>query len=215
MPDLLLTLVTFVAGCLVGWFTNHWYAVRIRMPSLKITGSGAGVDPNRSGYFCTNISVTNEPRALMLRLPEIVILGKRLRREFGSQIIDRDPARQCQARLLDMSREHVCHLWWSNGTNVSSELEIQSGEHVNILVFVRKDDDSGEYFVYEPTSQSDFAPKTSNVARFDTTREFILEISYSYGSRKTEVLAKMTRNPDGSFYFKVDTGTSMSSTRVG
>ena len=109
----------FVLGCLVGWFTNHWYSVVMRRPSLRQTGGGGGSSFSASSYPYVSASISNELRQLGLQLPETKILRKPIKTTFGNHIIEREPARQCQARLLEESGNLICHLWWLDGQKIS------------------------------------------------------------------------------------------------
>src|SRR2546430_16427108 len=167
--DIGIGIITFILGCLVGWFTNHWYSVNMRRPSLRHSGGGSGIDFEGSGYHFESVSVENQLRYLTLGLPETIIFGKRLRTSFGNQIVERDPAGQCIANLFDESSKHICQLFWKVGEKVCGTVEIRSGESAHLMLFVRKEDGSNTYFAYRPTSQSNLAPTILNVPRFNST----------------------------------------------
>src|SRR6202044_1569461 len=95
-----LSIVTFILGCLVGWTVNHYYSVVVRRPLLVSSGGGGGSSIGGAPFHFVHISVRNELRRLGLHLPPTVILGKALRTDFGNQLLDRDPARQCTAQLF-------------------------------------------------------------------------------------------------------------------
>lgn len=104
-------ILTFILGCLVGWFTNHWYSVLMKRPSLILSGGGGSSNFLGSGFHSTNLTIQNELRKLGISLPETVILGKQLRTDFGGQIVERETACQCRAQLLETSGKYICHLW--------------------------------------------------------------------------------------------------------
>lgn len=188
---------------LLGWLANHWYSVNMRRPSLRKSGTGGGSNLSGTGYHFVNISITNELRRLTLSLPETTILGKRIPTSFGNQVIERDPARQCKARLLEKSGKHICYLWWQNGNTVTDEIEIKSGESVNLILFVRRDNEK-KYFVYNPISSSDVNPKTSGIPTFNKTKTFRVLITYTHGSQNIEFPVKVILNYDGSLYFETE-----------
>jgi hypothetical protein len=180
----------------------------MRRPSLGLNGSGGGSDFEGSGYQYVVVSVENQLRHLTLRLPETIILGKRLKTSFGNQIVERDPARQCIANLLDESNKPICRLWWKDGEKLSEIVEIRSGESTHLILFVRKEDGSNKYFAYQPTSQSNLAPKISKVPNFNNTMKFSIEIIYSYGNQRVRFPAQVDIGYDGSFSFKTIGGSS-------
>jgi hypothetical protein len=201
-------IVTFLLGCLAGWFTNHWYSVNMRHPSLRQSGSGGGINFDGSGYRYVSVSLQNELRQLALILPETVIFGKRLKTRFGNQIVERDPARQCRARLLEESGRHICHLWWMDGQKTAETVEIKSGESSNLILFLRSNN-TGQYFVYQPTSNTDLTPKTHDVPTFNKTMAFLVEVSYLHGSRRLQFPVKVVIGYDGGFSFETKNSSGM------
>ena len=85
---------------------------------------------------------------------------------------------------------------WFDGTNVNHTIEIKSGESANLILFLKRDN-IPQYFAYEPTSNTDPTPKTSDIPRFDKTIRFFVEVSYSHGSQKLRFPVEITVGYDG------------------
>lgn len=211
----LISIVTFILGCLVGWFCNHWYSVVMKRPELAVNGSGSSSSLYNSNYSSVTVSVTNHLRALAIVLPETVVLGKRFKTHFGAHVIDRDPAQQCRAALLDESGEHISHLWWNNAGKVTEIITIKSGESANLLLFIREASNTERYFAYQPRSQADPTPKISGTPEFKTTMNFIVEISYTHGTQRLRIPVRVVKKYDGSLYFEYSAVRSSGSSRFG
>jgi hypothetical protein len=145
-------ILTFLLGCLVGWFTNHWYSVVMRRPSLRQSGGGGGSSLFGSGFRYVSLGFQNELRRLGVSLPETVILGKSVKTDFGGQVVEREPARQCRARLMEESGRYICTLWWCDGQKPAETVDIKSGESASLIIFLKSNTDPGQYFSYQPTS---------------------------------------------------------------
>lgn len=171
-------------------------------------GGGGGSSLFNSGFRYVSLGFQNELRRLGIILPETVILGKALRTDFGGQVIEREPARQCRARLMDESGMYICSLWWFDGQKPAEMVDIKSGESANLIVFVRNEKDSNQYFTYQPTSNLDPTPRTSGIPKFDKTMSFFVEVFYSYGSQKLRFPVTMRIGYDGSFYFQTQNSGS-------
>jgi hypothetical protein len=178
--DKIISLSTFILGCFAGWYSNHWYSVNLKEAKLSQNGSGGGSSIFGTNFHSSYISIQNELRWLGVNLPETVIFGKRLKTRFGGQIVERNPARECRAQLLDESGKHICHLFWMESNKILDVLDIKSGKSANLLLFIRRDDGSREFYVYQPTSQSDLTPKTVKVPSFNKSTNFLVRITYSY-----------------------------------
>lgn len=209
MTDIIWTLSTFVLGCLVGWFTNHWYAVNLKQPKLSQSGSGSGSNFLGTGFHFYHLAVKNELRFLTFKIPETVILGKRLRTRFGSQIIERDTASECRAQLLDESEKHICHLYWLDNNNILDTVGIECDKSANLLLFVRKDESSEKFYVYQPTSSSNLTPKTVKVPHFDKSTNFLVMISYFHGTKKLSFPVSVEIDYSGNFYVKTGGDSSL------
>lgn len=205
--DIMISIITFIIGCLIGWFINHWYSVVMRRPSLRQSGSGTGSNFRNSGYHYNHITISNELRTFTLKIPETVILGKRIKTHFGNQIVEREPATQCTARLLEKSGKYICHLWWTKGNDITPTTEISSGNSTSLLLFLRREDNENKYFVYQPKSQTDFSPKTSRLPTFTKTMHFFVEVSYSHGSQKLTFPVSIVIGYDGNFSFETDSSS--------
>jgi hypothetical protein len=192
-------IIYFIAGGLIGWVTNHWYAVSLRRPRLRIGGSGLSF--LQTGLAYRTIGIENELRYFGINLPPTMILGKHIKTRFGNHVLERDSARRCRARLLDKSKTPICSLYWNLSNNILSEVDIKSGESANLMLFIRDKQGEEEYYAYQPISNTDFTPKLIKSPKFKDTMEFIVEVLYSYG----EVLyipVKVIKKYDGNFTFQ-------------
>ena len=205
----MVTALTFISGCLLGWLTNHWYAVNLRRPQLSTNGGGGGgVDLNGSGYRFVSISIENNLRHIGFTLPRTVILGRRIKTRFGRQLIARDPALSCAVNLLDEHGVYLTQLWWTSSTRSTLSQDIICGKPVTVIPFVRNQTDPSQYYVYRPMSPRDSSPNTAEVAHFNKTTSFQIEVSYSYGSLHLRIPAQVKILPDDNFYFETTTGGS-------
>lgn len=204
--NVIISTVTFLIGIAVGWFTNHWYSVNMKIPQLRINGGG-GDRSLGTDFRSNNITIENELRYLGIRLPETVILGKRIKTYFGNQIVERNIARKCIANLLDDNSKFICQLWWKQGKEIVSCVDINSGDTASLIVFVNKENEEG-YFPYQPTSQSDFTPLTVKVPKFNQSKNFSIIISYSFGSKILNIPVKVSFDYRGNVYFEYGGGSS-------
>ncbi|MDD5015357.1 MAG: hypothetical protein PHW73_09740 [Atribacterota bacterium] len=206
--EVILSISTFLLGCLVGWFTNHWYSINLKEPQLSQNGGGGGSSMFSTKFHYSHITIRNELRMLAIKLPETVLLGKRLKTRFGDQIVERNPAKECRAQLLDESGKHICHLYWLKNNKILDTVDIESGKSANLLLFVRKEEDSSKFYVYQPTSQSNLAPKVAKVPNFSQSSNFLVRISYSYNkSISFPVGVEIDYNEN--FYTKTKNGSSL------
>ncbi len=183
--EIILSISTFLLGCLVGWFINHWYSINLKEPQLSQNGSGGGSSIFGTNFHYSQVSIQNELRLLSIKLPDTVLLGKKIKTRFGNQILERNIARECRAQLLDESGKHVCHLYWLKENNILESIDIKSGKSENLLIFVRKDDEQEKFYVYEPSSSSDLTPKVTRVPNFSESINFLVRISYGYNKSLT------------------------------
>lgn len=177
--ETILSILTFLLGCLVGWFTNHWYSINLKEPQLNQNGNGSGSSIFGTNFHHSHVSIQNELRLLSIKLPDTLLLGKRLKTRFGNQIIERNVARECRVQLLDESSKHICHLYWFEDNKALESVDIKSGKSASLLLFVRKEDER-KFYVYEPTSLSDLTPKVVKVPNFNKSTNFLVRISYAY-----------------------------------
>ena len=202
------TTLTFILGCLVGWFTNHWYSVNLKEPQLSQNGGGGGSSIFGTKFHFSHLTIRNELRTLVIKLPETVLLGKRLKTRFGNQIVERNPARECRAQLLDESGKHICHLYWLDNNKILDKVDIESGKSASLLLFVRKEEDSEKFYVYQPTSQSDLAPKVTKVPNFNKSSDFLVRVSYSY-NKSISFPVSVEKDYSENFYTKTKNGSSL------
>ncbi|HLF90082.1 MAG TPA: hypothetical protein VI451_14130 [Anaerolineales bacterium] len=174
---------------------------------MRQTGGGGGSSLFGSGYRYASAGIQNELRLLGVNLPETVILGKAIRTNFGSQVVERDPARQCRARLMDESGGYVCPLWWFAGPKAAETVDIKSGELASLILFIRNDSIPSQYFGYQANSNSDPSPRTSGIPKFDRTMSFFVEVFYSHGSQKLRFPVKVVIGYDGSLRVETQNGS--------
>lgn len=203
-----MNIILFILGCVVGWFTNHWYSVNLKQPELKQSGSGGGSNLLGTGFHYSNLSIRNELRSLAIKFPETVILGIRLKTRFGDQVVERDPARECRAYLLDESGKHICQLFWLIDNNVQDTVDIQSGKSANLLMFVREDKNPKRFYVYQRKSQSDLTPQTNKIPNFIKSTKFQVKISYSH-NRNFSFPTEVEIDYQDNMYLKTKSGSSL------
>lgn len=204
--EIILSVSTFVLGCLVGWYTNHWYSINLKEPQLSQNGNGDGSSIFGTNFHYTSVSIQNELRLLSVKLPETILLGKRLKTRFGNQIIERNTARECRAQLLDEFGKHICHLYWLENNIITQSVDIESGKSASLLLFVRKEDEPEKFYVYEPSSISDFTPKIMKVPHFNKSKNFIARISYAH-NKNLSFPVGVEIDYRGNFYSKTKNGS--------
>jgi hypothetical protein len=206
--DIIISLSTFVFGCIVGWYSNHWYSVNMREAKLSQNGGGGGSGIFGTSFHSSYISIQNELRWLGVNLPETIIFGKRLKTRFGGQIVERNPARECRAQILDESGKHICNLFWIENNKIFDTVDIKSGKSANLLLFIRKADGSAKFYVYQPTSQSDLTPKTIKVPSFSKSTNFLVRVTYSY-NKSFSFPAGVEINYDENYYVTTKNGSGL------
>jgi hypothetical protein len=193
----------FVAGSVVGGATHYWFEVLLRQPKLRASGSSGG----RMGeYWGTARSVTNDVRQLSFHvgLPRSMILGRKLRVEFGRRAVVRERARECRAMLVDDSGVNVCTLWWQQQEGqLVDACDIACGDTVSLRTFVWRPQGpathnrADEYFAYQPMPGPIFEPRVDSAPRFTESMSFTIRISYQFGSKELLVPVKVTKGYDG------------------
>ncbi len=201
------SIITFLLGCFFTWFVTHLYSVNITMPKLNIGGTGGGTSPFGPGFRIGRISVKNELSQLGLRIPTTIILGKPIKTYFGNQVVERKIASRCTASLLDENHKNISQLWWESGKEVISSVDIKSGEQANLVAFVREENDSENYYPYQPVSQSDTTPKIIHVPKFNKTMNFLVVISYSW-NQSIEIPVRVSIDYNGNFYLESKNSSS-------
>jgi hypothetical protein len=198
-------IVTLVLGVVLG----AWYGVYLKRPKLKVAGSGGGGGPG-PGHHQNNVRVLNQPGLLGLRLSQSVILGKRIHGSVEKGLtIDRNPANECTASIHDkQSGRHIAPLWWrSTDPNAPWQIVVtmQSGEAFDLMLFARLDGEPTKYFPFEP--QDDGSPRIPNdAAKFDDTRDFFVQVMYSYGRQKLTFDVTMRKGFDGRLTYETEGG---------
>jgi hypothetical protein len=208
-----LSVLFLLIGCLIGWTSNHYYSIVVRRPLLVLSGGGGGSSIGAEPFHFVFVTVRNELRQLGFQIPETVILGFRIPVRFGRRrVLERDPARQCTAHLVNKDGDYVCQLWWRKDDNmVTNIVDINSAEGVNLVIFVRRED-SQEYLAYQPLSPDDLRPKTEQVPRYKATNTFTVRISYAFGSEHLDFSAQVKIKDDGLIYFNSSSANGTSGT---
>jgi hypothetical protein len=69
---------------------------------------------------------------------------------------------------------------------------------ISLIVFLKREEDPGQYIVYQPTSETDPTPKTSGVPKFTETTSFFIQVRYSHYSQTLRIPVKITKRYTGS-----------------
>lgn len=182
----------------------------VRRPTLQVTGGGGG--GGETSFYGNRITISNSPGLLGLKFHETTILGIHVHRhiEIGL-VVDRSPAHQCRAWLYDIETNDVIkQLWWQTSDGkMTQEVTLKSGESAGLMVFARLGNEKQKYFVYQldrPDSTKPLVPDDQD--KFDTTREFYIDIRHSYGKKRVRIECKMTKGFDGRLRFNYKGGAS-------
>lgn len=197
--------LSLVFGIVLGTLASTWYGYYIKRPKLAIQGSSSG---GGKDFYSNSISVSNVPGLIGIRFGDTVFFGWTIiaGREFG-EVIDRSPAHQCYALLLDkQSNEHICRLWWRDvDRKFRQEVTINSGQSAELFLFARRADELLKYFPYQVQDIDSTSPVVpADHLKFDSTREFIIEIVYSYGKKRFRREGKMTKGFNGRLQWTLD-----------
>ena len=201
--DVIIPIITLLVGAVLGALLGRWYGVYQSRPVLTIIGSGGGGGPG-PGYHVTHARLQNRPGLVGLRLNDSAF-GRRLHGFIERGLpVERNPARECSARLHDkQTGEFIAPLWWrrpeaSVPWQISTDLA--SGEEAELMLFARLHEEPTRYFPFAPADQrvSGAAPSVPPAeARFEGTRDFSVEISYSYGRQRARFDASVKLGFDG------------------
>jgi hypothetical protein len=197
-----LPILTGVLGAILGAFLGLFLGAYTKRPKLVVNGSGSGGRRN-------HISIQNQPGMLGFNIKPTMILGKRIHRGLQKGIsIDRAPARECRAWMIDkLTGENIGGLWWRSQTNpdrMQQTVTIESGETFSLMLFARTEDSSA-YFAYQPQGETNHDPVLPSVT-FQDTRTFIVRVSYSYGRQRFDTEMTMQRKLDGRLEWRSKTG---------
>lgn len=200
---------SIVIGAIVGALISAWLEFFIKQPKLIRNGSGSGGVPGQLKQ--NSLSFQNAVGWLGVTLRESRIFGFRVHPTFRKGLtFERSPARDCRATLhLKATGESIGQLWWNafDGA-VKDKITIDSGGQASLLIFCRKDDEEN-YFVYQPTSPDNAAPKIPDVrAHFTGGQEFILRVHYSHGRMYEEIIT-IYQTFNGLLYLKTNNGSSI------
>lgn len=202
--DLPSLIIGAALGAAFGALTSTWHSYYVRRPKLQVTGGGGGGGPH--SLHTRHITIRNSPGLLGLKLPETTILGIHIHRniEMGL-VVDRNPAHQCRALLYDKETNHpIKPLWWrTSDGKMTQEVTLKSGEQASLMLFARLGDEPRKYFVYQlDSSESNESRVPDDEDKFDTTREFYIDIRHSYGKKRVRIECTMTKGFDGRLQFR-------------
>lgn len=189
-------------GAVLGAFASTWHSYYVRRPKLQVTGGGSG---GGSSFYTNHITISNSPGLLGLKLPETTILGINIHRhiEMGL-VVDRNPAHRCSAFLYDKeTNQSIKPLWWrASDGKMTREVTLKSGESASLMLFARLSNEQRKYFVYQLDNAGSTEPHApDDQDKFETTREFYIDINHSYGKKRMRIDCKMTKGFDGRLHF--------------
>jgi hypothetical protein len=215
-PDamhILIPVVTFILGIVLGAVVETWYGVFVNRPKLKITGGGTGL--GQHGYRTAGWTVTNEIGFVGIRFGPSTILGKQLHRAVERGVnFDRAAAKNCRAAIYDSeTNAHLASLFWTapgaGETGPWREVAtIPSGESYSLMLFARPDGERATYFIFRPTNEQDGTPVIPQGGQLGGTRRFRIEIRYSFGRRALVAEGRMRADPQsgGLYWEQIDHG---------
>jgi hypothetical protein len=205
-------IISLIIGALLGAFLSTWHAYWVKRPILHIYGAG-GCGSSGLGFHTNHITFTNPQGLLGWRIRESVIFGIRLHRHFEvGLVIDRSPAHECRAFLFEKKNNQIIkQLTWrikgTQGSYYKDMVTIESGQQADLMLFARLNQEKNKYFVYEPTSLSDYTPKTpDDDEKFNSSMDFVVEIWHSYGRKKLRFECRMIKGLDGKLSFQSASG---------
>jgi hypothetical protein len=195
-------LPSLIIGAILGTMARTWHSYYVKRPKLKVAGGGGS---GGSKYNTNNITITNIPGLIGIRLPETMIWGRTIHSdvEWGL-VVERSPAYRCRAWLYDKETGHAIKpLWWRTPDNKTvREVTIRSGERVSLMVFARFSEEKLKYFVYDVVGQDSTELRVpEDEDKFDMTREFYIIIHHLYDKKRMWIDCKMTKGFDGRLRF--------------
>jgi hypothetical protein len=184
-------IITGIVFYLLGVATT----VYLKRPKLAVAGGGGGGSSSPTGFQRDYIRVQNVPGRLGVKIGENKLFGQRVNREhwFGWPVM-REPAKGCMAALLDESGVHVAPLWWLDPENPGKtqiQMDLDSGQYGDLLVFAQRNDDVPNYYPYIPGTDTD---PTVPPVKLNGTRRFILRLTYSDGQQHRDFKYTVSTN---------------------
>jgi hypothetical protein len=196
--------VSSAVSLVVGTLLGAWFNRFIQRSKLVVTGGGGGGGPG-PGFHQSRVSISNRPGLLGIRLSETVLFGKTIHNRIEKGLsIDRNPANECRAQMLDKkSGQFITSLWWrSRGEPeiLKPTVTIRSGETFDLFLFARLNTEPSRYFIFQPGEDGRTPKAPHDDAKFTDTREFIVRILYSYDRQRLTFPVTVRKNFDGRLY---------------
>jgi hypothetical protein len=192
-----------IVTLILGVFLGAWYTLFLTRPKLATDAIGGMGGP---GPGLNYAMIQNRPGLLGIRLRRTMIFGKPIHGNIEKGLtIDRRPAVGCSAGIVDKtSGQFVAQLWWqpeNPGEPWRTAVTIESGESRNLMLFARTSEERTRYFIFEPADieASDSPPKIPREeAKLTDSRNFRVEVSYSYERQRLKFSAGVRKEFDGS-----------------
>ena len=143
-----------------------------------------------------------------MKLPTTVLFGKRIGGRERGLTINRNPAAECKAFLVDDANGSNAPLYWRSTDGTSPRrVSILCGESCSLVFFGRLDDEPGRYFIFEPMNSGSSVPRLpKDGVRFSDTRSFVVHIAYSHGRQELTFAATVRKDHRGDLTFEVESG---------
>ena len=195
-----------VLGTILGVFWTEY----LKRPKLRVVGS-SGV--GREAFLTQALRIGNRPAFLGIRMGETVIVGRRIGQGFQKGLaIDRNTAKECTAWLIDReTKKRVAGLFWHRPDSTGADLSvsIEPGEYAELWIFARLKDEPLAYFPYRPSDRNTLDPEVpAAAARIHESREFMIEVNYSYGQQRLLIPVSVEKQLDGRLRFAFVEGSS-------
>lgn len=191
-------LASLMIGAVVGAFISIWLQHFLARPRLRQVGGGSGQ------YL--HITIRNEPGFLGINFGPTIILGRRFSQGWRLGIpFDTSPARACSAVIIDKETgQTITSLSWLKDGIYGYEVTLGPGESANLIVFTRHGADEGKYYVWRPLPEHQ-SPGPGDI-QMDGSREFLIDVRFSHGTRTKRFTCKMVRKLNGAYHFQHETG---------
>lgn len=160
--------ISFAIGAVASALISIFIGFFIKRPRLRVSGGGGG--NVRDGTKRNYLRVENELAWFGFNIPETKILGFRLHPSWQWGLShERWAATNCRAVLyLEPKMEAIGQLWWLHDDGTFSDTtEIRSGTGTTLTLFSRRDDDTNEYFLFNPVNRN------SDETRIPPQKEFL------------------------------------------
>lgn len=205
--QIVVPVVTFVLGIVLGVLLQTWYAIYFVRPKLAVTGGGSGLGPD--GYRTNSVTVTNQLGFLGLHFGATSILGKTLHRGARrGHPFPRSAAQDCYGRIFDgETGDLLATLYWQPEAGTSGPWQtaatIPSGHSRSLKLFARLDSEPDSYFVFQP--MSDGTPRVPAV-KFNGDHRFRIDVSVFAQRVEVEFEGRMRLMASGTLQWETTGG---------